>query len=60
MNGESSEDEGTPDFYRNSSLGMHTGEMEQGAYDSDHLSEDLGDDEDMEMEEYNSTMRKVN
>ena len=54
MHGESSEDEGTPDFYRNSSLGMHTGEMEQGAYDSDHLSEDLGDDEDMEMEEYNS------
>lgn len=54
MHDGSSEDEGTPDFYRNSSLGMHTGEMEQGAYDSDHLSEDLGGEEDIEMEEYNS------
>lgn len=47
------EEDDAPDFYRNSSLGMHTGEMEQGAYDSDALSDEL-DEEDIEMEEYNS------
>ncbi|KOS13421.1 e3 ubiquitin-protein ligase huwe1 [Malassezia pachydermatis] len=41
-----------PDFYRNSSLGMHTGEMEQGAYDEDDLSDDMDDEDEMEMEEY--------
>ena len=48
------EDE-APDFYRNSSLGMHTGEMEQGGYDSEQLTDDLEDeDADMEMNEYSS------
>lgn len=48
------EDE-APDFYRNSSLGMHTGEMEQGGYDSEQLTDDLEDeDADMEMTEYSS------
>ncbi|WFD24365.1 HECT-type E3 ubiquitin transferase [Malassezia equina] len=48
------EGDGAPDFYRNSSLGMHTGEMEHGAYDSaDELSDD-DEDAEMEMEEYDS------
>lgn len=46
--------EGAPDFYRNSSLGMHTGEMEQGAYDSADELSDEDDDAEMEMEEYDS------
>ena len=45
----------TPDFYRNSSLGMHTGELEAGAY-HDELSEDEmdEDEDDVEMEDYDS------
>ena len=40
--------EDAPDFYRNSALGMHTGEMEQGQYD-----EDMSDSqEEVEVEEY--------
>ncbi|SPO39716.1 related to E3 ubiquitin protein ligase TOM1 [Pseudozyma flocculosa] len=49
--------EETPDFYRNSSLGMHTGEMETG-YDDDDMSDDddddMEDDEDIDMEEFDS------
>lgn len=47
--------EDTPDFYRNSSLGMHTGEMEP-TYDDDDVSDDEMDDEegDVEMEEYDT------
>lgn len=41
-------DETAPDFYRNSSLGMHTGEM-----DGAHEMSDV-DDDDVEMEEYDS------
>ncbi|WFD35241.1 HECT-type E3 ubiquitin transferase [Malassezia cuniculi] len=43
------EDSGdAPDFYRNSALGMHTGEMEQGHYD-----EEMSDsEEEVEVEEY--------
>ncbi|PKI83767.1 HECT-type E3 ubiquitin transferase [Malassezia vespertilionis] len=48
------EEEATaPDFYRNSSLGMHTGEMEHGAYDDEDVSEEEEED-DMDMEEYDS------
>ncbi|WFD20690.1 HECT-type E3 ubiquitin transferase [Malassezia caprae] len=46
--------EGAPDFYRNSSLGMHTGEMEHGTYDSADELSDEEDDAEMEMEEYDS------
>lgn len=43
----------TPDFYRNSSLGIHTGDLETGNYD-DEVDDDEsgGEDEDIEMEEY--------
>ncbi|GAC95365.1 ubiquitin-protein ligase [Pseudozyma hubeiensis SY62] len=45
----------TPDFYRNSSLGMHTGEMETGLDDDEMSDEDTDDDEDeMEMEDFDS------
>ncbi|UTT88591.1 hypothetical protein NDA17_001733 [Ustilago hordei] len=48
------EREDTPDFYRNSSLGMHTGEMETG-YDDDEMSdENMDDDEDMDMEDFDT------
>lgn len=47
------EREETPDFYRNSSLGMHTGEMEP-SYEGDEMSDEMEDDEDVEMEEYDS------
>ncbi|KAJ1021615.1 hypothetical protein NDA16_003752 [Ustilago loliicola] len=48
------EREDTPDFYRNSSLGMHTGEMETG-YDDDEMSdEDMDDDEDMDMDDFDT------
>ncbi|CBQ69976.1 related to E3 ubiquitin protein ligase TOM1 [Sporisorium reilianum SRZ2] len=46
--------EDTPDFYRNSSLGMHTGEMETGLDDDEMTDEDMDDDEDMEMEDFDS------
>ncbi|WFD00052.1 HECT-type E3 ubiquitin transferase [Malassezia yamatoensis] len=52
----SSDDQDAPDFYRNSSLGMHTGEMEHG-FDQDSLSDDeeeIEEDEDIEMNEYDS------
>lgn len=46
--------EATPDFYRNSSLGMHTGEMES-IHDPDDSDDDMDEDEDdVEMEEYSS------
>ncbi|CDW98495.1 hypothetical protein [Sporisorium scitamineum] len=48
------EREDTPDFYRNSSLGMHTGEMETGLDDDEMSDEDMDDDEDMEMEDFDS------
>ncbi len=44
----------TPDFYRNSSLGMHTGEMEQGFEDDEMSDESMEDDEDMDMADYDS------
>lgn len=45
----------TPDFYRNSSLGMHTGEMETGLEDDEMSDEDMDEDEDdMEMEDFDS------
>ncbi|KAN0062881.1 E3 ubiquitin-protein ligase tom1 [Thecaphora frezii] len=46
--------EETPDFYRNSSLGMHTGEMETGFDEDDMSDDDMEDDEDIDMEEYDS------
>ncbi|PWY99341.1 hypothetical protein BCV70DRAFT_162691 [Testicularia cyperi] len=46
--------EETPDFYRNSSLGMHTGEMEQGFDDDEMTDEEMEDEEDIDMEEYDS------
>nr|CDI56030.1 related to E3 ubiquitin protein ligase TOM1 [Melanopsichium pennsylvanicum 4] len=49
------EREDTPDFYRNSSLGMHTGEMETGLDEEEMSDEDMDeDDEDMEMEDFDS------
>ena len=48
------EREETPDFYRNSSLGMHTGEMETGLEDDEMSDEEMDDDEDMEMEDFDS------
>ncbi len=48
------EREDTPDFYRNSSLGMHTGEMEQGFDDEDMSDEDMDEDEDMDMDEFDT------
>ncbi|CAD6899036.1 unnamed protein product [Tilletia controversa] len=46
----------TPDFYRNSSLGMHTGEMEQQpSYTDDEMEdEDEMDEDDVDMGEYDS------
>ncbi|KAK0555366.1 E3 ubiquitin-protein ligase tom1 [Tilletia horrida] len=46
----------TPDFYRNSSLGMHTGEMEQQPIydDEDMEDEDEMDEDDVDMGEYDS------
>ncbi len=44
----------TPDFYRNSSLGMHTGDLDAGAYDDEMSGEEMEDEEDVEMEEYDS------
>lgn len=45
----------TPDFYRNSSLGIHTGDLEPGAYEDDVEDDESGDeDEDIEMEEYDN------
>ncbi|WFD28324.1 HECT-type E3 ubiquitin transferase [Malassezia nana] len=56
MESDSLEEDGesAPDFYRNSSLGMHTGEMEHGAYDSAGELSDEEDEAEMEMEEYDS------
>lgn len=43
--------EETPDFYRNSSLGMHTGDLEnQVSYDDDEDDEDEDEEMDEEME----------
>ncbi|KAE8267144.1 hypothetical protein A4X09_0g5202 [Tilletia walkeri] len=46
----------TPDFYRNSSLGMHTGEMEQqpSYTDEEMEDEDEMDEDDVDMGEYDS------
>ncbi|KAK0523507.1 E3 ubiquitin-protein ligase tom1, partial [Tilletia horrida] len=46
----------TPDFYRNSSLGMHTGEMEQQPiYDDEEMEdEDEMDEDDVDMGEYDT------
>ncbi|KDN52289.1 DUF913-domain-containing protein [Tilletiaria anomala UBC 951] len=45
----------TPDFYRNSSLGMHTGDLEAGAYDEEMSEDEMDEDEeDVDMEEYDS------
>ncbi|PWN48958.1 DUF913-domain-containing protein [Violaceomyces palustris] len=46
--------EETPDFYRNSSLGMHTGEMEQGFNEDDEMTDEMEEDDDVDMEEYDS------
>ncbi|UZJ54305.1 hypothetical protein CBS101457_003625 [Exobasidium rhododendri] len=44
--------EETPDFYRNSSLGMHTGDLDnQVNYDEDDDDDDEDDDEDEDMDE---------
>ncbi|WFD40296.1 HECT-type E3 ubiquitin transferase [Malassezia japonica] len=51
---ESEAEEDAPDFYRNSSLGMHTGEMEHGTFDDEELSDGMDDDEDIDMDEYDS------
>uniref|UniRef100_V5ED17 UBA domain-containing protein n=1 Tax=Kalmanozyma brasiliensis (strain GHG001) TaxID=1365824 RepID=V5ED17_KALBG len=44
----------TPDFYRNSSLGMHTGEMDTGLDDDEMSDEDMDDEDDMEMEDFDT------
>ncbi len=44
----------TPDFYRNSSLGMHTGEMETGLDDDEMSDEDMDDEDDMEMDDFDT------
>ena len=52
---DASDESDAPDFYRNSALGMHTGEMEQGL-EGESLSEDdeMDDEDDIEMDEYDS------
>ncbi|KAF9049777.1 hypothetical protein BJ165DRAFT_1608842 [Panaeolus papilionaceus] len=42
--------EETPDLYRNSSLGMYAGEMDDRHYDEDEDMDDEEDDQDVEME----------
>lgn len=54
--GSQDEEEEAPDFYRNSSLGMHTGEMDQGTYNEDELSDEMEEeDDDVEMDEYDNS-----
>ncbi|WFD03230.1 HECT-type E3 ubiquitin transferase [Malassezia obtusa] len=54
LDSDASDGENAPDFYRNSSLGMHTGEMEQGLEDEGLSDDEMDEDEDIEMDEYDS------